>query len=347
MNSRVINEIKTGIEEVAPDKVFILSDSNVALIEQSLIEELTRRFNARVIVTPAGEENKSFPALEKILATLSAEGATRKSLLICIGGGMTTDIGGFAAAIFKRGIAHINVATTLLAAVDAAVGGKTGIDFASLKNEIGAFHLPRLSLFDAESFSSLPDVELLSGFGEVIKTTLISSPEMTRKIYSINPLDADLELLNEICAFCRDEKMRIVEEDPKEKGLRKVLNMGHTAGHAIEALSYEKNHPLAHGVAIAHGNLVALILSNIIKDLPANEVTDYARWLRKYYPDSGITCKDYNKLWKIAEHDKKNRGDGLLMFTLVHPLGAPLYDIPVTRPQFEEALDIYQELLGR
>lgn len=377
MNCELLNELRQGVEDCKPDKIFILTDSNVAHIEKDLIDAILAEYPAEssggsLIVTPAGEEHKSFQALISILEALSTGGATRRSLLICIGGGMTTDIGGFAAAILKRGIAHINIATTLLAAVDAAVGGKTGIDFNGLKNEIGAFHMPRLSLFDAESFSSLPDMEILSGFGEVIKTALISSAEMTRKIYAIDPLEADSRTLHEICAFCRDEKLRIVAEDPCEKGLRKVLNMGHTAGHAMEILSMRKvgnavandtaigddpgmakliakdmAHGMAHGVAIAHGNLVALILSNMLLDLPSAEVSDYARWLRRYYPDSGITCRDYDALWEIAIHDKKNRGDGRLMFTLVSPIGTPHYDIPVDRTQFEEALDIYQELLGR
>lgn len=348
MNAALLKEVKDCVESASVDKTFILADSNVKNIEKELVRSLCRELGAKLFVIKAGEESKSFPTLESILKFLTVERATRRSLLICIGGGMTTDIGGFAAAVFKRGIRHINIATTLLAAVDAAVGGKTGIDFLGFKNEIGAFHMPLISLFDAESFSTLPDMELLSGFGEVIKTALISSAEMTRFVYSLNPLEADVEELNKICTFCRDEKLNIVAEDPSEKGLRKVLNMGHTAGHAFETLSYEKGCGSAHGVAIAHGNLVALILSNILLGLESADVSAYARWLRKYYPDSAITCKDYDALWEIARHDKKNGGDSkMLSYTLVSPIGTPHYDVKVSKEQFFEALDIYQELLGR
>lgn len=348
MNAALLKEVRGFVESTSVDKVFILADSNVEKVEKELILSLCDELRAKVFVIEAGEESKSFSTLESILKFLTEERATRRSLLICIGGGMTTDIGGFAAAIFKRGIRHINIATTLLAAVDAAVGGKTGIDFLGFKNEIGAFHNPIVSLFDAESFSTLPDMEMLSGFGEVIKTALISSAEMTRYVYSLNPSEASVEELNKICAFCRDEKLRIVEEDPTEKGLRKVLNMGHTAGHAIETLSYERGNGMAHGASIAHGNLVALILSNILLGLDSGDVSAYARWLRKYYPDSAITCKDYDALWEIARHDKKNGGDSQqLSYTLVCPVGSPHYDVKVSREQLFEALDIYQELLGR
>lgn len=347
MKTNLTEEILKIVEAEAPDRTFVLTDSNVAVIEETLISGLVQRLGAQVIVTPAGEENKSLPALEKILGRLSDSGATRRSMLICVGGGMTTDIGGFAAAVFKRGIRHLNVATTLLAAVDASVGGKTGIDFHGLKNEMGAFHLPVAVIADPESFASLPPAEILSGFGEVIKTALISDAAETRRILATPPLEADARELDRICRFCRDEKMRVVEADPTEKGLRKILNFGHTAGHAIESLLLEKHRPLPHGSAIAHGNLVALILSHMLLDLDKSLVSEYSRWLRKNYPPACFTCADYGRIWQIAVHDKKNTSASTLAYTLIRRPGEPVFDHPVSRKEFEEALDIYQELQGR
>lgn len=346
MNQSLINEITATAATVAPDRVFILSDSNVGRLEAPLIEALKERLDAVAFTTPAGEENKNLASLERILSFLSESKATRKSLLICIGGGMTTDIGGFAAAIFKRGMPHINVATTLLAAVDAAVGGKTGIDFNGLKNEIGAFKLPLATLADHESFATLTLAEILSGYGEVIKTALITSAEMTERILADSPLEADDETLDCVCRFCRDAKMSVIEQDPTEKGLRKILNFGHTAGHAIESLLLEKGTPLPHGSAIAHGNLVALILSMMLEGLDKSWVSRYTRWLR-VYPAARFTCADYDRIWQLATHDKKNSSPDALAYTLISAPGRPIYDRPVDRRQLFEALDLYQELCGR
>lgn len=343
----IFQEIREEVERELPDKVILLTDTNVAEVEEALIAALAKEYAAPLVVTPAGEEHKGVEELLHIVEALEDAGATRKSLLMCIGGGMVTDIGGFAAAIFKRGIRHLNVATTILGAVDASVGGKTGIDFSGLKNQLGAFHLPVAVLVDAESFSSLPDSEILSGWGEVIKTALITDEGESRRLLGVNPLEADTAELARVCTFCRDAKMRVTQEDPTEKGLRKILNFGHTAGHAIESLMLEKGNPLPHGSAVAHGILVAMILSNIKKGLASQWVTDYAQWLRKYYPSANFTCRDYPRLLEIAHHDKKNVAGGDLSFVLLTAPGCPEYDCGVRDDEFSEALDIYQELMGR
>lgn len=351
MKNDILTEILKVVEREHPDKVMILSDSNVARIESDLIERLqasiAHEYPVGTFYIPAGEKNKNMPTLERILEMMSDTGMTRRSMLICIGGGMLTDIGGFAAAVFKRGIRHMNVATTLLGAVDASVGGKTAIDFHGLKNEIGAFHQPVSVLADAESFSSLPPEEILSGFGEVMKTALISDEAMTRRLLNTDPLEAGVEVLDEVCRFCRKEKMRVVEEDPTEKGLRKILNFGHTAGHAIESLLIEKGMALPHGSAIAHGNLVALIISHLQEGMDNKWISEYAAWLRRNYPAAQFTCADYDRIWTLATHDKKNREANRLAYTLLKVPGEPLYDRPVDRDGFYTALDIYQELMGR
>lgn len=350
MSHHIISQLQKTVGAAAPDRIFIVTDSNVAHIEAALIDELRLwpGMARELIVVPAGEENKTLEEVGRVIAVLSAAGASRRSLLICIGGGMLTDLAGFAAAIFKRGIRHINVTTTLLGAVDASVGGKTGVDFGSLKNEVGAFHMPLEVLADTASFSTLPSGEILSGFGEVIKTALLASEEMTESLLNLDPLEIDSVRMEEICRFCRDEKMRIVTADPTEKGLRKVLNLGHTAGHAMESLLLERGTPVPHGVAIAHGLLVSLILSHDLLGLDSSLVSRYATWLRRHYPALPITCRDYDRLWQLARHDKKNSGaTDTLNFVLLSSPGHPTYDHPVGRPDLDAALDLYQELQGR
>lgn len=344
MNTLLAEEIKRCIDSAVADSVMLVTDSNVAVIERDLIEALAPQ---DTVVIPAGEGNKNIREVERVLSMLSRGGATRRSLLVCVGGGMVTDLGGFAAAIFKRGIRHINVATTLLGAVDASVGGKTGVDFLGLKNEVGAFHLPIKVFADTRSFASLPPREILSGFGEVVKTAFIAGPDEARRVLEMRPLEADAATLDEVCRFCRAEKMRIVEADPTEKGLRKVLNLGHTAGHAIESVMLTKGRAVPHGVAVAHGLLIALILGNSIAALDSAWVTAYARWLRNNYPVLPVTCRDYRELWDMACHDKKNLSGSQPNFVLLSSPGNPVMDVGVERREFDAALDLYQELTGR
>lgn len=325
---------------------FILTDSNVARVAAEKMEQWRQRYDAELIVIPAGEDNKSLATVAEIWRRLSEAGATRSSTLVCFGGGMVTDIGGFAAACFKRGIPHVNVATTLLAAVDAAVGGKTGIDFNGLKNEVGAFRMPQQSFAEVETFATLPPREMLSGWGEAIKTAMIDSEEMTRKMMAEDPLAIPADRMAGYVGYCRSVKERIVAEDPTEKGLRKVLNLGHTAGHAFESLMLEKGTPIPHGCAVAHGLLVTLVLSAFrAKGESAGSlqslqslVSRYSSWLKEYYGILPVTCRDHDRLFEIALHDKKNESDGTLRFVLLEVPGIPLTDCPVSRDDFLSAL---------
>lgn len=336
-----IGQFTDTIKEIEFDKSFILTDSNVIKVASNLIHGLEYNLDAETLVIKAGEDSKSLDSISEIWRILSEKGATRKSILIAIGGGMITDLGGFAAACFKRGIRTVNIATTLLAAVDAAIGGKTGIDFLGLKNEIGAFHLPVLSLADIRSFGFLPATELLSGWGEVLKTGLLDSEKRYNKMLGMDPLDISEEEMMDIVNYCRGVKSHIVELDPTEKGLRKVLNLGHTAGHALESLMMERNTPVAHGIAIAHGLLVTLILSHLVKGLDSGAVSDFAAYLKEYFPQIPISCRDYDRLWGIACHDKKNDSAGYLNFVLLSEPGSPIPDCLIDRATFDKALEIY------
>lgn len=320
----------------------ILTDSNVARCATTLIERVSRENgDAPVMVVEAGEQSKTLDTARTIWERMIGLGLTRRSMLICIGGGMVTDLGGFAAACFKRGIRHKNISTTLLGAVDASIGGKTGVDFDGYKNEIGAFHMPIEAIADVESFSTLPDMEILSGWGEALKTGYIDSAGMTARMLAADPVGLPANEMKIFVDYCRRVKMRVVGEDPTEKGLRKILNFGHTAGHAFESLMLTRQRPVAHGVAVAHGMLVSLILSHIILDMPSRFVSEYATRLKEIYPRMPITCRDFADIISIAKHDKKNSDEGFFNFVLLSEPGHPVYDCKVDETQLKEALDLY------
>ncbi len=258
------------LEEISHSGLFLLTDSNVAThVLPKILNVLTDKEEARIIEIPAGEDNKNLDTLTQVWSSLSEGGATRNSLLINLGGGVVTDLGGFAAASFKRGIRFVNIPTTVLGAVDAAVGGKTGIDFNGLKNEIGAFANAECVIISSEPLATLPREEILSGLGEIVKTAMISSGELYQKVLDDKIL-SDTNLLQDAMAECVRFKARVTEEDPHESGLRKILNFGHTAGHALESLMLTRHTPVTHGCAVANGILVALILSHMHLSLQSN-----------------------------------------------------------------------------
>ena len=221
----------------------------------------------KVILSP-GEDHKNIESAILIWKALEEAGATRHSLVVNIGGGLVTDIGGFAAATYKRGIRFVNIPTTLLGAVDAATGGKTGINFNGLKNEIGAFHLPSEVIISALPLATLSHREIVSGYAEMLKTGLIADEGLYRSLLDVDAVIADGTRLEGAMKRCVEIKEDVVRQDPTEKGLRKILNFGHTAGHAFESLAIERHKPLAHGEAVAHGMLVELILSHMLKGFP-------------------------------------------------------------------------------
>lgn len=337
----VLNEIETNV-------VFVLMDENTAKfcsdgIATSKCEKLAC---AHQIVIPAGDENKSITSLSHIWSELVAGGATRQSLLINLGGGVVTDIGGFAAATFKRGIRHINLPTTLLSAVDAAVGGKTGINFSGLKNEVGAFWEARHVIISPAFYNTLPHEEFVSGYGEVIKHALLNSKDDLAKALAFDLVaDAPSEILD-VLRESVEVKCRIVAADPREQGIRRALNLGHTAAHAFEALTMMQGGHLAHGVAVAHGLVVDLVLSHMIYGFSSATLHQVATYIKTYFPTPQIECKDYPQLIEFMRHDKKNSSAQAINFTLLSAPGEVKLDTIVEPEQIETALDIMRDLLG-
>lgn len=339
--------LNEAVEEMAPfSRIFLLADSNTARHCLPLIASAPSLEHAELITIDAGDENKSLDTLASVWQALSSNGATRSSLFINLGGGMVTDLGGFAASTFKRGIRFINIPTTLLGAVDAAVGGKTGINFSGLKNEIGAFSMAGCVILSAAFYSTLPHTELLSGYGEVLKHSLLDSQASLGKALSVDLGSATTEQLGAILEQSVMVKQRIVKEDPFEHGIRKALNLGHTAAHAFESLAMERHRPLPHGIAVAHGLIVDLVLSHMRLKFPSSLLQEVATFVKSNYPAPSFDCKDYSKLIQFMRHDKKNASAENINFTLLKNPGEISINRTVPQSGIETALDITRDLLG-
>ena len=338
-------ELQAFVSSLKYDKLFILTDTNTYAKCYPLIQDVEVLKNAPVIITEAGDTHKTLEHLSHIWMRLSSEGASRNSLLVNLGGGMVTDMGGFAGATFKRGIRTINIPTTLMASVDAAVGGKTGINFNGLKNEIGAFHQPLRVFVDCEFLRTLDRDNILSGYAEMLKHGLISSMAdyTSVMLYDIDTMN--YSYLNRLVAQSVEVKERIVEEDPKEQGIRKALNFGHTIGHAYESLSFRKGCPILHGHAVAAGIVSELYLSHRICEFPMEKLSQVVYYIKEYYPAFFFDCKDYDVLYELMKHDKKNEG-GVINFTLLANVGDVRINRSVSKERILESLDFYRESFG-
>lgn len=326
--------------------VFILADTNTARIAvPRLMAGCPALSGAETIVVSPGDENKNLTALSSVWEALTAGGATRHSVLVNVGGGMVTDLGGFAAATFKRGIGFINVPTTLLGAVDAAVGGKTGINFAGLKNEVGVFRQAEAVVLSSVFFDTLPESEFMSGYAEVIKHALIDSSESLSRVLDRDSSGRAGGAMLNLLAESVEVKRRIVAEDPCETGLRKALNLGHTAGHAFEAIAMERNAPVPHGYAVAWGLVVDMVLSHIRLGFPSAVLRQVADYVCRHYPAPALRCADYPHLLELMRHDKKNRDARHINFTLLKAPGEVLTDIDVPEEDICAALDIFRDLM--
>lgn len=337
--------MKSVISESGKGPKVIVTDRTVAeLWLDKVLDEVPELRGAPVIVIPDGR--KDLETAADVWSRLSEAGMTRDGIIVNLGGGTVTDLGGFCAATFKRGVDYINIPTTLLAMADASAGGKTGIDFNGLKNEVGVFRKPLAVIGDAMFLKTLPPVEILSGFAEMLKTGLIADKNLYSSLIGLgDPVEVPAERLNLLIRRVIEIKERITEKDPEEQGLRKVLNFGHTAGHAFESRSRELGHPVPHGVAVGWGLLTELILSHIVKGLDSTALYPLANLIRERYPAFPFTCGEYEPLLRLMAHDKKNRGDGMLNFTLVPELGSALPDNYLSPETVKEALDITQDFL--
>jgi len=342
--SRLIEtELSNWINKYPKGKVFLATEETVNELWISGFNDFFTSKGIKKVVIPAGENNKKIESLAKIWEFLSNNGADRKSLLLNIGGGMLTDLAGFAASTFKRGIDFLNVPTTLLSQVDASVGGKTGINFNGLKNEVGTFKEPVAVIINTNFLKTIDKENFISGFAEMIKHGLIHSTAHLTELEVFDFENINYDLLQEIIQHSVHVKEHFVSNDLTENNIRKALNFGHTVGHAFESLAMQKKRPILHGYAVAFGMIVELFLSVKKCNFPAEKINKVANWLILIYEKYEIQESDYKQLFELMTHDKKNEF-GRINFTLLPDFGKIEINQNCDKKLIFEALDFYRKL---
>ena len=342
LSENIGESLSAAIGNVAHDRLFVLTDETTLKLCWPLVSELPCLAEAQMITIGATDENKTLESLSHVWTELQRGGATRHSLMLNLGGGMVTDLGGFAASTFKRGIAYINVPTTLLSMVDASVGGKTGINFGGLKNEIGVFNCARSVILDTTFLRTLDYENLASGYAEMLKHGLISNVETWAELMRFDLQQTDYELLRTMVAKSVAVKERIVDEDPLEHGIRKALNLGHTVGHAFESLAMAENRTVLHGYAVAWGLVCELYLSVRHTGFPKDKLWQTLQFVKENYGKFSFDCKQYDRLYELMTHDKKNTA-GVVNFTLLGEVGDIRINQTATREEIFDMLDFYRE----
>ncbi len=335
-----ISELNEAIGEIAPENIFILVDDITFELCLPKTLQSAKLEGAHVITIPSGDLNKNIESAVIIWKYLSENNANRKSLMINLGGGMITDIGGFVASTFKRGIRYINVSTTLLGAVDAATGGKTGINFLGLKNEIGVFAPANAVLINIDFFKTLDQKNLRSGFAEMVKHALIHSHEEWNRILKFDLESINFDQLSALVASSVSIKEEVVEQDPFEKNIRKALNLGHTFGHAFESYSYKIEKPELHGYAVMWGLLCELYLSHVKLNFPKDELLKLKYLIKEYYGTFNFDCSDYELLYELMTHDKKNESKEI-NFTLLSDIGEIQINQSASKEEIFDCLDFF------
>ena len=322
-------------------KIIVLADSNT--IEYCLppfLQKVGKLINYELVEIDPGEEHKNIETVISLWNTLTELGADRKSLLINLGGGVLTDMGGFVASTFKRGMKLINIPTTLLSMVDASTGGKTGIDFGNLKNQIGVFNLPEMVLVSSQFLSTLEARQMRSGLAEMIKHGLIADKKHWNSLNNLDNLD--ITSLDSLIKQSVAVKIEVVTQDPTEQGLRKILNFGHTIGHAVETFYMNTDKMLFHGEAIAIGMIAEAYLSTLKTGFEMEDADKIKEVILEYFPKTAIEKKDFPAILDLMKHDKKNVS-GVISFSLLDDIGSCSYDCYALPEETIEALEYYME----
>lgn len=324
-------------------KIFILVDNNsLQFCYPQLVEKIEYFESAEIIEIDAGEEHKNIEVCIQIWNALSEYGADRNSLFVNLGGGVIGDMGGFIASTFKRGIDFIHIPTTLLSQVDSSVGGKLGIDLNNIKNEIGVFNDPKAVFINSQFLNTLDKRQILSGFAEVIKHGLIADKEYWTEIKNAN--FSDLSSFDDLIEKSVLIKNSVVKIDPKEAGIRKILNFGHTIGHAIETFSLEhdnKKH-LLHGEAIAIGMICEAYLSYKTCKMKKADLDDITKFILSHYKAIKLEEMDKHRLIELMKHDKKNE-KGNIQFSLLSEIGKCEINKTATADLIIESLKYYSD----
>ena len=339
----ITHDLDLALREVVAmlprDQIFVLVDEQTEKYCLPVVQQTLGLPVSQVCVMPCGDVNKTLTTVEHVWQFLFSRGATRQSLLINLGGGHVSDIGGFAAATYKRGMAYVNVPTTLLAAIDAAFGGKTGFNYNGIKNGIGLFASPLRVIVYPEFLRTLPRKEFLSGYAEMLKHALISSPLELNRVLSYDIIENDLSELEFLIERSVVIKNYIVESDPHETGLRKSLNFGHTIGHALEQMSLDSEEPMPHGYAVFYGMLAEMYLSHLKLSLKEEVIKQCLPLLYEFYGKPQCSCKQMQQLLELMHHDKKNLSVQHINLTLLQNVGNCRINQECTDSEVLSALD--------
>lgn len=327
-------------EQLRFSKLFVLTDTNTSTHCLPAFKEQLGHSDFTEITCEAGELNKNIQTCSKIWSVLTAHKADRNALIVLLGGGVLTDMGAFAASCYKRGIRFLNIPTTLLAMVDASTGSKTGIDFEGLKNHIGLFSSPVATLVDHQYLKTLDQRNLKSGVAEMFKHGLIYNREHWKNL--LEQQSKPESLIADSVAI----KIEIVNQDPTEKGLRKILNFGHTLGNAIETHFLETSQPLLHGEAIALGMILEAYLSHAYGSLAKEELTEITATLSSFYDLPELTAADRKAIVPLLQHDKKNTSNAI-QFVGLKQIGEALYDVQYSSEAINDSFDYYEGITCR
>ncbi|PHS64153.1 MAG: 3-dehydroquinate synthase [Flavobacterium sp.] len=341
-NSNSWEALEIKVSKLNPSKIFILVDENTR--EHCLPLFLNKnRYNSdfEILEISSGELNKNIETCLKLWNQLSDKVADRNSLIINLGGGVITDMGGFVASTFKRGIAFINIPTTLLSMVDASIGGKNGVDLGMLKNQIGIIRNPEMVLIDTGFLKTLANHQITSGYAEMLKHGLIHSTKYWNEVKAIN--ETNIEKLEDLLWKSVLIKNEVITEDPFEKGIRKTLNYGHTLGHAIESycLKNTNTKTLLHGEAVAIGMILATYISNKLIDFPEETLNEINYHILKKFPRTTFDDSAVNEIISLLKYDKKN-DKGKVLFVLLKDIGLPEINCEVPNKLIIKAFEYYK-----
>lgn len=332
-----IDNIRSIIDEKKPSKVIVLADHHT---EESCLVQLKAggiRTDASIVIA-SGEKHKTLATCEKIWQRLFDLKVDRHSMLINLGGGVIGDMGGFCASTYMRGIPFIQIPTTLLSQVDASIGGKLGIDFYGLKNSIGLFKDPIAVMVDPDFLKTLPVKELRSGFAEVVKHGLIRDSKIWQQVTQVE--EWSNQPWQDVIYQSLIVKQQVVLDDPFEQSTRKILNFGHTIGHAIESVMIDIERPILHGEAIAAGMISEAYLSHKYGLLSEEELTEISTYLISVYGNLPLQDLEFDWLIRKMSHDKKNLG-AAINFTFLDKIGVSSINHTASSVQIKESIDYY------
>lgn len=327
------------LTQLSFSKLAVLTDENTQSLCLPIVSSILPEDTIFISVR-SGEVQKNLETCTEIWSQMTDAALDRKALMLNLGGGVITDMGGFCASLYKRGIRFLNMPTTLLSQVDASVGGKLGVDFNGLKNHLGVFNEPETVIISPEFLKTLPLAELRSGYAEILKHGLIRDKSYFNKLKSTNWESQDWESL---IIHSVGIKKAVVEADPKEAGLRKILNFGHTIGHAFESYFLDTKNHLLHGEAIALGMICEGFLSFEKIGFSFEELDQLTKTMIQIYGKVEFSVNELNPILDLCLQDKKNEGSSLL-FSLLNSIGDCAYNIPVNRDEIREAIIYYHNL---